>query len=347
MTDSVDLAESDLAIVEALQIAPRAPWAAVGRATGLSPVTVARRWQRLTQDGLAWVTGAPGISVWNAQCVAYVDIVCAPGCVLTVADTLARDRHALSVEVTAGSADIFLTIATADLRALARYLLERVDVIPGINSARTRISTRLYRDGSRWRLGALPPHAASTLAVPPGANDRSHGGASSPLQRIDRSMLIQLGLDGRSSYAALGASAGVSEATARRRSNRLLGTGAVLLRAEVAARLAGWTVPVTLSIDAPTSRLTEIAREIAQLRQVRLCAALAGTPPLVVTAWLRDIDAVHDFETSLTKAVPDLTVVDRLITLRTIKRMGRLLDEDGRAVGAVPMDVWTDPLALA
>jgi hypothetical protein len=45
--------------------------------------------------------------------------------------------------------------------------------------------------------------------------------------------------------------------------------------------------------------------------------------------------------------VPNLTVVDRLITLRTVKRMGRLLDEDGRAIGAVPMDVWTDPLAVA
>lgn len=43
-------------------------------------------------------------------------------------------------------------------------------------------------------------------------------------------------------------------------------------------------------------------------------------------------------------AAPGLAVVDRLVTLRPVKRMGRLLDEDRRAVGAVPMDVWADPL---
>ena len=28
--------------------------------------------------------------------------------------------------------------------------------------------------------------------------------------------------------------------------------------------------------------------------------------------------------------------------LRTVKRMGRILADDGRAVGMVPMDVWRD-----
>jgi hypothetical protein len=128
---------------------------------------------------------------------------------------------------------------------------------------------------------------------------------------------------------------------------RLLGTGGVLLRAEVAAQLAGWTVPVILSIDAPTDRLADTARAIAHLRQVRLCATLAGTPPLVVTVWLHTLEAIHAFETTLAKTLPDLTVVDRLITLRTVKRMGRLLDEDGCAIGAVPMDIWADPLTAA
>jgi hypothetical protein len=45
----------------------------------------------------------------------------------------------------------------------------------------------------------------------------------------------------------------------------------------------------------------------------------------------------------MARAVPETTVTDRLVTLRTVKRMGRLLDEDGCAVGAVPMDVWADP----
>ena len=347
MTDSGGLSERDLALVEVLQVDPRTSWAAAARATNTSPVTAARRWQRLLDRGDAWVTGAPGVSVWNAQCVAYVDIRCSPGKSLVVADTLAHDRHALSVELTAGGSDVFVTAAAADLRALSRYMLERVEMIPGITDTRTRISTQLYRDGSHWRLGARSREGSSGSVPTPHPTSSSRPTVLPHLQAVDRKILVQLGLDGRSSYASLAANAEVSEATVRRRVVRLLSSGGVLLRAEVAAHPAGWPVPVILSVDAPTSGLVETAREIARLRQVRLCATLAGTPPIIVSAWLRNIEAIHDFETTLVEAVPSITVVDRLITLRTVKRMGRLLDEDGRAVAAVPMDIWTDPLNMA
>lgn len=343
MKESARLSEADLALVEALQIAPRAPWSDVARAIGTSPVTAARRWSRLVDSGAAWVTGTPGVSVWNAQCVAYVGIRCSAGRSITVADELARDAHALSVELTAGAFDLFVTVAAADLRALSRYLLQRIDLMPGITETHTRICTRLYRDGSAWRLGTLPQQAASRLATAPGSGRSPATSATLPWREEDNRILVQLGLDGRSSYGTLAEVAGVSETTARRRVAGLLAAGTVVLRAEAAAHLTGWGVPVMLSIDAPSARLAETAAAIARLRQVRLCATLAGTPAIVVAVWLRDIETIHGFETTLAKAIPEITVAERLVTLRTVKRMGRLLDEDGRAVGTVPMDVWADP----
>ncbi len=336
-----ELAERDLALIEALQVNPRAPWSAVAAATGTAAGTASRRWSQLLAQGSVWVTGAPGVSVWNAQCVAYVSLTCRPGATVQVAQTLAQDAHALSVELTAGTADLFVTVAAADLLRLSRYLLARLDLIPGITSRQTRIATHLYRDGSHWRLGALAQGATTALAAR--ADDAPATGSLLPLSPADRRLLVQLGLDGRSTYPALAAAAGVSEATARRRTGQLLATGAVLLRAEVAAPLAGWPVPVILLLDAPTRTLPETARAVARLRQVRLCATLAGTPPLVVAAWLHDLEGIHLLETTLARAIPGLTVLERLVTLRSVKRMGRLLDEQGRAVGAVPMDVWSDP----
>ncbi|WP_051579596.1 Lrp/AsnC family transcriptional regulator [Pseudonocardia acaciae] len=338
------MTETDLSLVEALQVSPRASWSSVGTAIGISPVTAARRWARLEDAGIAWVTGPPGVAVWNAQCVAYVEITCTPGRRLAVAELIASDRHALSVELTAGGADLFVTVAAADLAALSRYLLGRLDMIPGITGLRTRIATRIYRDGSGWRLGALPRQAASDLRSRSRLEEPNGASVSTPLPPADRAILVRLGLDGRSSYRALAAAAEISEATARRRTARLLRTGMVLLRAEVAGLLAGWPVLVNLSVDVPTGRLEEAARMASQLREVRLCATLAGTPPLVVAAWLRDPEEIHRFELSLAKALPGLTIVDRCVTLRPLKRMGRLLDEAGRAVAAVPMDVWADPL---
>ena len=347
MNESVTLTEADLAIVEALQVSPRAPWSAVARATGSSAVTVARRWSRLVASGAAWVTGTPGMPVWNAQCLAYVRIRCSPGHNLTVAETLAADPHALSVELTAGDFDLFLTVATADLHSLSRYVMERIDLVPGIVDTQTQICTHLYREGSRWRLGTLPPVAAAQLPSRPDGQCHREPAATGPWGAEDQRLMIALGLDGRTSYAGLADRAEVSEATVRRRVNALLTGGTMVLRAEVAAHLSGWRVPVMLGIDAPSALLAETAATIARQRQVRLCATLAGTPAIIVSAWLRDIEAIHDFETGLARAIPQITVSSRMVTLRTVKRTGRLLDEHGSAVGAVPMDIWSDPVDRA
>ncbi|MEK0100560.1 AsnC family protein, partial [Streptomyces sp. A475] len=48
--------ETDLALVDALQTDPRAPWSRIGPAVGVDATTAARRGARLERAGLAWVT---------------------------------------------------------------------------------------------------------------------------------------------------------------------------------------------------------------------------------------------------------------------------------------------------
>ncbi|GAA3353999.1 hypothetical protein GCM10017744_009850 [Streptomyces antimycoticus] len=57
-----DLDELDRGLVHALQIHPRAPWTLVGDVLAVNPVTAARRWRRLQEAGLAWVTAYPQLS---------------------------------------------------------------------------------------------------------------------------------------------------------------------------------------------------------------------------------------------------------------------------------------------
>ncbi len=336
---STALDEDDLALVEALQRDPRAPWTEVAEVVGTGPVTASRRWERLRSTGSAWVTGTPGPGTWDAQCLAYVDVTCVPSARTQVAAELAGDAHALSVDITAGSSDLLVTVATMDLRTLGRYLLERLDRVPGVTATRTRIATRLYTEGSLWRLGVLP----SVRPV--------HGplpfSRTTMLDAVDRDLLVALGADGRASYAALAEVTGTSQPTARRRVERLVSSGAVLLRTEVAAPLAGWPVSVVLWADAPAGKLDDVATALGRLRQVRLCATLASTPSLVLVAWLASLDEVHRFEQALVRGVPDVEVLDRLVVLRAVKRMGHLLDEHGCATSTVRMDVWRDPVVVA
>ncbi|MGP4019793.1 AsnC family protein [Saccharopolyspora sp. 5N708] len=56
MQDSSTLDELDLALVNAVQIAPRGSWQVLGSVLGVDPSTVARRWQRINELGLVWMT---------------------------------------------------------------------------------------------------------------------------------------------------------------------------------------------------------------------------------------------------------------------------------------------------
>lgn len=341
--DSDILSEEDLALITALQQDPRASWAAVSRATGLSPATAARHWGRLSSAGTAWVTASPGQVAWWSRCVAYVEVTCAAGATSDVAQTLAQDPHALTVEVTAGSADLFLTVAVTDLEAMSRYLLHRVGKIPGITHTNTRISTGLYRDGAHWRLDALPrrrqgPVRPGSTQLMPNLSDFSQ------LSDFDRKLFVQLCIDGRATYVELSHRLEVSEATARRRTEHLLRTGTVSLRTEVAGGRVGWPVSAILFIEAPVNILGEAARAVARLRYARMSATLAGSPSLVTVVWLEHIDQIHELERQLVDSIPGVHVQNRLTVLQTVKRMGRILDERGQAVEAVPMTHWRDPL---
>jgi hypothetical protein len=110
----------------------------------------------------------------------------------------------------------------------------------------------------------------------------------------------------------------------------------------VAAELSGSPVQVYLWGDAPVSGLPATARALSQFRQIRLCATVSSATSLLVCAWLHTVEEVHRLELTIAKELPQLRMVDRLIVLRTVKRMGRLVDHRGRAVGVVPIAIWGD-----
>ena len=148
MQDSAELDEVDLALVNALQLQPRAPWALVGDVLGINPVTAARRWARLESEGLAWISAYPPITPHQAN--AFVEIACEPGQGLSVAGengrelnwTAAWDGPAQSIDQRVkmstwlelfeqrGGKLIIHGVTTADLNSLAR-LYELVIVAAG------------------------------------------------------------------------------------------------------------------------------------------------------------------------------------------------------------------------
>jgi DNA-binding Lrp family transcriptional regulator len=345
LSESAGLSLERLQLLDALQVAPRAPWTAIARAVGITPVTAAKRWDRLHEAGIAWVTGAPAMAVRHAQCLAYVEITCHPEHRLEVARAIAQHSMAVTVELTTGSADILATVAAADLPTMSHYLLEHLDRVEYVRSTRARFATRLYGEGSRWRIGELPPATVDTLQQVVAEQI----GSGQPELRVEMSdsvkaMMIQLSQDGRTPIAELAERSGLSQTGARRRLAQLRRSRMVVLRADVSRRAVGWPVQVYLWAHTPVESLNETAHALSRLRESRLTATVTAGPNLALCAWLRTVEEVHRLELSIAARLPHVEIIDRLLVLRTIKRMGRLIDESGRAAGVVPINVWDDLL---
>jgi DNA-binding Lrp family transcriptional regulator len=336
--ESTVLSETDLTLVNALQVDPRAPWSLVGRTLGIGAVTAARRWQHLTSGGKVWMSAYPAGTVAARLALAFVQVECASARPLEIAAALAADPHVPTVEYVAGPCHLLVHVVAVDLPAVADYVVHRVASLPGVVGTRTLVSARLFSDGSRWQVRAISPEQREALATrvkqPPPPVVR--------FDNLDRELLLLLGEDGRASYAAIAERLGVSASTVRRRIDLALASGSVRLRCEVARSMSPAPVTMMLWVRVPPDRLEPTARALATLPEVRMCAAIGGAANLLVVAWLRMSADSVTLESSLVTQLPWLEIIDRAVTLRTIKLMGRLLDEAGRSRSRVPLDFWSE-----
>ncbi|MFE4411909.1 Lrp/AsnC family transcriptional regulator [Streptomyces sp. NPDC056821] len=331
--------ELDLALMHALQLQPRASWSELAPLLGVTASTLARRWERLSTKGLAWVYAAPGRAFSRTRCTAFVLLRCRPGARQRLAEQVSAFEEVVTAELTApGSADLLLDVLAPDAARLTHFLTERLDGLPEVSAVECLFATSLYTEGSRWRLHSLDSAQLGALG-PPGAGARE-AASSAELDRLDHALLDALVRDGRLGLAALAERTGTSAATVRRRVHRLTDSGVILFRCDMAPHLTGLPVSVTFRGQAPASDLNTLHRTLATLPECRLVAAVTGTTNVLATFWLRDIGDIERRETAMCARLPSLTIADRIVGLRTVKRMGHLLDGTGRRTGTRPIRPW-------
>lgn len=328
----VTIDQVDRRIVDALNVNPRASWTLVGSVLNMDPVTAARRWNRLRSTGQAWVAAYPGSSAAGSLAGAFVEVICEPGAGGRVADLLAEDPRVLNVMQTAGGRDVLVTVATTGRGELTRYLDSAFDGTPGIRSTRSAIITRIMQEGSRWRGGSLSATQQDALRSTVPTTD-----IELPLESIDYRLLTVLAEDGRMSIDDLAKRCESSVSTVRRRLPQLLSSGAIRLRPDLARGLSDYPFVAEYFIQTPSQTLDEVYHHICQLPAVRTCFAVMGAFNIIVGAWMKTQQEVHDFEVSLAHETLPIRIVDRSPVLRFAKHVGRILDDDGNAVRYVPM----------
>lgn len=339
--------EVDLAIVNCLQLQPRASWTLVGQALDIDPVTVARRWQRLSSAGIAWVSGRASGQGRPESCLAVVELSCTASETLAIAERVTELPHVLSVEHTSGPRSLTILVEVRDLAFLSRFLLESVGSIPGVVATSSHAVTKVYSMGDHWQLHVLDAAQRAVMLRAP--RPRVDGLTSDqtdltrPYDPVDRQITLLLGEDGRMPVATIASRAGLSESTVRRRLADLIGNGRVVLRCDIALPDSGWPVISWLWAHADAGDVDAIAMTLRRLPGIRVCWRISGGQSnLMLALTTHSLHELSVVEARLAAEVPRMTIHDRAMVLRSIKRMGRELDADGRSIRSVPLDIWAD-----
>ena len=332
--DSDELSEFDLELINALQIDPRVGWHRLASILDVAPSTLSRRWQALVSAGLAWVTTSPGARHLDIGATAFALLSVKPGHISEVMARLNSEPRFSTVSQLAGSSDLLVDCHAPSAADLTR-LLTSSDAFGEETSGReVMVATRLHREASWWRAGALEPLKARRI------HDRSARVRRAPaLDDVDALVVEALGADGRMSWAEVGARCGVAAATARRRAEAMLAAGAFSLRCDAAAALRQGRHGVTLLIDVPAAQLDEVGRWFSQRSDCRVCAEVIGRANLLVTLWVQNWSDLQVCEREIAAIAPAARIVGRHTELRTTKRLGVLLDERGRRRGREPMQL--------
>ncbi|KXO90488.1 hypothetical protein AXK60_23190 [Tsukamurella pseudospumae] len=334
MQESAELSDLELRLINVLQVDPRVSWSRAGEALGVDPSTVARTWKSLAASGRVWVSAYPRATPAGVPFVAFIEVGCRVGARTAVADALAERPWAATIEHATGGRDLLVSVLASGLSALSGVLSEELEAIDGIRAVRVQLATVVAVEGGGWRLRAVEPDAVRRLA-----EDRTEV-RFHPMRLDEHDVLLvtELGRDARAGYSELAALSGLGISTVRRRVQRLIANGAVSLRCEVAQALSGWPVSAAIWCRVPPAELEAVMSGFAGMPEVRLCAALTGgTANLFVSLWVRSPGELHRLEGQLSAQARGIEVVDRMLALRHIKRMGHLLDAAGRSVGVVPV----------
>ncbi|MGH1549645.1 Lrp/AsnC family transcriptional regulator [Leifsonia poae] len=326
MQDSA-LTDLDQRLIHAVQIAPRAPWSALAPIVGADPVTLARRWNRLTEEGLVYVTG---YGATPTSLLSLIEFECIPGETLNVATALAADREAFTIDLTAGGRDIVVSLITDGPGALSSWTLERIRTIAGVRSMRTHLVSQPIADARNWRLRAL---SRSEIAAVESA-DRRPG---VPLPRLTPEQLAslteQLAIDGRTPIADIAERAGIAPRKVRDAITALRSSGRLVIRVDIARAQTPWPVYAWYFLRVPASMVAAVGPQLGRMEEVRLVVTTVGEYNVIMAVWLRTLQDVNRLEAVIEERLPGVSIADRSVVLRTVKHLGHFLDERGQASG--------------
>ncbi|MCF3174584.1 Lrp/AsnC family transcriptional regulator [Streptomyces sioyaensis] len=337
MSESVAVQPDDVRIIRALQIAPRASFASIAVACGLTQGAVNRRYRRLRAEGVIRVAGvvnpgALGQSRW------LVRLRCRPGSVAAIAGALAKRDDVNWVALSAAGCEV--TCATQSRTREQRedllgQRLPRTAAVLDIN-AFAMLRQFLGGRGHYWAAlqGALSPEQEAMLGSNGSPFTESPVVTRDPVHPTaeDEKILAALAADGRASLVDLAAAADSTPGRVSRRLHALLLRRVVHIDVEIAAAALGCHARANLWLRVHPSAVKKVGRTLAQEPEIAFAAAVSGPDNLHAVAHCRDLDALFEFTSDRIGSLAGLQSMEVSPVLHYVKQAGTLLSGD-RLVG--------------
>jgi Lrp/AsnC family transcriptional regulator for asnA, asnC and gidA len=147
---TVSLDETSLAIIAELRLDGRRPYAAIGKAVGLSETAVRQRVQRLVDTGVVQIVAVTDPVPMGLTRQAMIGIK-AEGDLQALADALADMPDVAYVVITAGTFDLLAEVICENDEQLLDILNRQLRTLPGVVATETFVYLKVRKQLSTYR----------------------------------------------------------------------------------------------------------------------------------------------------------------------------------------------------
>jgi DNA-binding Lrp family transcriptional regulator len=320
----VGLDRVDRQLLHALQIDARASFRRLASLVGVSEQTVARRYRRLHDAGVARVLALPDPEREGQSWLLRIQVQ--PAAARPLAAALAKRSDVSWIGLMAGGTEIACAVRarSRDQRdALLLHQLPHTGKVLGV-TAHALLHRFQARSGADWDGFEDPLSGEQRARLIQARPDREHP-TGATLTEQDEPLLALLAQDGRISYAELAARTARPEAQVARRVDALLSSGAIYLDMDIAVELLGFTTSALLYLTVAPAALSAVGEELANHPEAAFVAAVTGPANLTASVLCTSPQQLYRYLTTSIAAMPAIHAVETSPVLHRVKQAGSLM----------------------
>ena len=329
---AVTLSDTDLDIIAALQLAPRASFTALAEILDTTSATLGKRVQNLQEQRVMSVIGRVSWPIVSSYNPFELWIRTRPGESLAVAQSLLQFPEAQFVMQATGSADVFATIVPLHGTDYYELLSRTIPQLDGIVAVESNLILHSEFVGTSWRLCRLTAEQELALTALTEHDEEAPITSVTDLSSVEFEALKMLRVNGRVSSAEVARKLGISSSTAFRTVGRLLGSGAVTPRVEVAPTTVGYPLMGAVAISADPRHVTTILRELSVHPSTRMLSTVSGSSTISFFGQYQGPREFADFLQRDLASFEGITQVRTTINLHELRR--HWVDRDNGLLGS-------------